>query len=158
MFNHYTPQHRSHIQLRQKSSFTQSARTPQSRLLRLKDSPNISRRHLMPQASPMTRSSSHQRSSLANRSLTPKNASFNKTFVQGIQTWQIRALYLARCEDLNIPVLPEQEQRFLILCKKNFDKRKFILNENNIGPKSAMVIAQILKSNRNFARVFLSKN
>lgn len=50
---------------------------------------------------------------------------------------QFQALYSARCEDLNIPVLSSQFGRFLQICSKNFANRKFIVTDFGIGLKSA---------------------
>ena len=58
---------------------------------------------------------------------------------------------------MDIPEVPDQENRFLALSLSNFKNRSFTLSESGLGKRSAVVIGRILKCNH-FAYVNLSRN
>lgn len=93
------------------------------------------------------------------RSTTP-SLSFTRTAttVEGLSQSQLKKLYHAKCEDLNIPVLPDQQFRFFSFCYKHFCKRKFEMQESGLGEISAKTIGEILADNRHFAYIILGKN
>ena len=67
-------------------------------------------------------------------------------------------IYIAKCQDLGIPTLPDQEKRFFNYACLHFRNRKFDLSETGIGSKSGRIIGEILKENPNFAYLYLGKN
>lgn len=69
----------------------------------------------------------------------------------------IKLLFKAKCEDMDIPNIPDQEARFFALSRISFKDRTFCLSDSNLKEKSALVISQILKT-QNFAYVDLSRN
>lgn len=70
---------------------------------------------------------------------------------------QLKKIYNAKCIDMDIPVLPDQESRFITYCLNNFKNRQFLMKECGLGSKSAATIGKVLK-NSNFAYINLSKN
>jgi Ran GTPase-activating protein (RanGAP) involved in mRNA processing and transport len=70
----------------------------------------------------------------------------------------IQNIYFAKCQDLEIPVVPEQEKRFFAYCSAHFGRRRFELRENGLGPHSAKAIGEALRNNQHFAYVDLAKN
>lgn len=78
--------------------------------------------------------------------------------VEGISQKQLSRIYEAKCEDLNIPVIPDQMKRFFTFCEKTFRNRSLNLAESGIGPLSAEIIGEILRNNSNFGRLELAKN
>jgi Ran GTPase-activating protein (RanGAP) involved in mRNA processing and transport len=71
---------------------------------------------------------------------------------------EIQQIYLAKCDDLDIPYFPDQEKRFTNFCWLHFRNRRFDMSESGIGSKSAGVIGRILRNNTNFAYLNLGKN
>lgn len=93
------------------------------------------------------------------RSTTPSlSYTRNSITIEGLSQLQLKKLYQAKCEDLNIPVLPDQQFRFYIYCFKNFYQRCFDMQDSGIGEKSAKAIGEILSYNENFAYIILGKN
>ena len=78
--------------------------------------------------------------------------------IPGASFVAIRRIYYAKCQDLNIPVLPEQENRFYQFCMKHISNRKINMTETGMGPLSAAALGQMLKSNSEFAYINLGKN
>lgn len=78
--------------------------------------------------------------------------------VPGLNLSQVQDLYIAKCQDLSIPVLGDQERRFINCCAQHFVNRKFIMKESGLGYQSAKIIGDILKDTNYFAYVDLSKN
>ena len=70
---------------------------------------------------------------------------------------QLQKIYQAKCEDMEIPVLPDQELRFISYCHSNFQNRHFQMKDSGLSIKSAVAIGKVLKVS-NFAYVNLSKN
>ena len=70
---------------------------------------------------------------------------------------QLKKIYKAKCEDMDIPILSDQESRFITYCLSNFKNRHFQMKESGLGSKSAVAIGKVLKC-ANFAYVDLSKN
>ncbi|CAG9310902.1 PPP1R37_1 [Blepharisma stoltei] len=81
-----------------------------------------------------------------------------KLSVPGLSTLQLHRIYEARCKDLLIPVLLDQERIFFNFCLKHFKNRRFELNESGIGVESAIAIGEILLNNEEFAYLELAKN
>lgn len=78
--------------------------------------------------------------------------------IDGLTNPQLKLLYHAKCEDLHIPVLPDQQFRFFSFCAKHFNKRKFEMKESGLGDFSATVIGEILTENIFFAYILLGQN
>lgn len=78
--------------------------------------------------------------------------------VEGLTSLQVQKIYKAKCADLDIMHIKDQEQRFFNFCSKSFRNRTIGLNENGLGPQSMEVLSKILKKNFNFCRLSLSKN
>lgn len=78
--------------------------------------------------------------------------------VEGLTSEQVRRIYKAKCIDLDILHIKDQEQRFFNFCSKSFTNRTIGLNENGLGSESMQVLSKILKNNFNFCRLNLSKN
>ena len=78
--------------------------------------------------------------------------------VEGLTTNEVKNIYKAKCEDLDILQIKDQEQRFFNFCSKSFVNRTIGLNENGLSIESMKVLAGILKKNLNFCRLNLSKN
>ena len=70
---------------------------------------------------------------------------------------QLKKIYKAKCEDMDIPVLPDQESRFVSFCINNFKGRHFYMKESGLSIKSAVAIGKVLKTS-SFAFVDLCKN
>jgi Ran GTPase-activating protein (RanGAP) involved in mRNA processing and transport len=90
--------------------------------------------------------------------LTQSPAPAGELSYLGLDFSEIHEIFASRCEDLNIPVFPDQEKRFFNYCCLHFRDRRFEMSESGIGTRSARVIGNILKNNFNFAYVNLSKN
>ena len=94
---------------------------------------------------PSTSSSSHSRS-------------FSSCItIPGLTASQVQTIYVAKCNDLGIPVLQDQEKRFFNFCA-NFKSRTFSIRESGLGSNSAQKIGEIIKNNNYFAYIDLSKN
>ena len=78
--------------------------------------------------------------------------------VPGLTNHQVQLLYSAKCEDLGIPVLPDQEKRFFKYCFRNFQNRNLKLRESGIGISTASALGEIMKTSSYFAYLDLSKN
>ena len=78
--------------------------------------------------------------------------------VPGLTFPQVQLLYFAKCEDLGIPVLPDQEKRFFKYCFRNFQYRSLKLRESGIGISTARALGEIMKTSTYFAYLDLSKN
>jgi Ran GTPase-activating protein (RanGAP) involved in mRNA processing and transport len=70
---------------------------------------------------------------------------------------QLKQLFKSKCEDMDIPEVPDQESRFLQTSISNFRNRSFLLTDSNLGQRSSISIGHILKSNE-FAYINLSRN
>ncbi|OMJ85744.1 hypothetical protein SteCoe_12872 [Stentor coeruleus] len=93
------------------------------------------------------------------RSTTPSlSCTRNSLQIDGLSQLQLKKLYQAKCEDLNIPVLPDQQFRFYVYCFKHFYQRSFEMQDSGLGEKSAKAIGEILSYNDNFAYIVLGKN
>ena len=94
-----------------------------------------------------------------NRSITPSlSVSRPSPQIDGITQAQLKLLYHAKCEDLKIPVLPDQQFRFFSFCFKHFSRRRFEMQEAGLGEISALAIGEILQDNSNFSYVILGQN
>lgn len=83
---------------------------------------------------------------------------FENIKIEGIGTNDVRNIYQAKCNDLNIPVLFDQEMRFVVVCEKSFKNRTLDLGDNGIGPLTAQLLGSIIKHNQNYSRLLLGKN
>ncbi|OMJ95860.1 hypothetical protein SteCoe_580 [Stentor coeruleus] len=90
----------------------------------------------------------------------PGSASLCKapTVIIGVSQDKLRSLYLAKCEDLMIPENSNQENRFYKYCEKSLKSRRFILKEQELGPKSAKVLADMIKITHNFCTFEIPTN
>ena len=87
-----------------------------------------------------------------------RSSSFcNKSNNSAITPAQLKKIYKAKCDDMNIPVLADQESRFMNFCLNNFTNRKFHMKECGLSSKSAAAIGKVLKTS-NFAYINLCKN
>ena len=78
--------------------------------------------------------------------------------IPGLTIPQLQSIYAAKCIDLDIPLLLDQEKRFFSYCAFHFTNRKFCLKESGLGLASAKKIGEIMKNNQEFAYLNLSKN
>ena len=78
--------------------------------------------------------------------------------VPGLTFPQVQLLYSAKCEDLGIPILPDQEKRFFKYCFRNFQNRSLKLHESGIGISTASALGEIMRTSTYFAYLDLSKN
>lgn len=78
--------------------------------------------------------------------------------VPGLNMSQVQDIYIAKCQDLGIPLLADQEKRFISYCAQVFIGRKFVMKEAGLSYRSAKVIGDIIKNSSYFAYVDLSKN
>lgn len=85
------------------------------------------------------------------------NSASLKSTREPISVNQLKKIYKAKCDDMRIPVLPDQESRFITYCVNNFKNRHFHMKEAGLAMQSAYVIGRVLKTS-NFAYVDLSKN
>ena len=88
--------------------------------------------------------------------------SFAKTEIsdthEGLTNANLREIYAAKCKDLLIPKLVDQERRFFEFCYKNLKDRKFSLKDHGIGPCAGKIISQVLRNNPYFAFLVLARN
>jgi Ran GTPase-activating protein (RanGAP) involved in mRNA processing and transport len=107
-----------------------------------------------------SRSQSHRVSS---RSINSQRHSSTRTLPQTkakslpLSEPQLKSLYAAKCQDIGLPVLPEQENRFFSLCANSFKDRKFVMKESGLGQHSAAAIGKVLRTTA-FAYVELGRN
>lgn len=80
------------------------------------------------------------------------------TPVSGLTIGQIQGIYTAKCLDLEIPVLADQEKRFFKYCTTTFKYRNFTIREAGLGANSAKKIGEAVRNNQNFAFLDLGKN
>lgn len=80
------------------------------------------------------------------------------TVIIGVSQDKLRSLYLAKCEDLMIPENSNQENRFYKYCEKSLKNRRFILKEQELGPKSAKVLSEMTKNTPNFCTFEIPTN
>lgn len=101
---------------------------------------------------------SSRRSINSNRYPNSRCSSITNACVTPVVTRaQLQKIYKAKCEDIEIPVLNDQEARFLTYCQNNFQHRHFQMKESGLSLNAAIAIGKVLKST-NFAFVNLSKN
>ena len=67
-------------------------------------------------------------------------------------------IYAAKCMDLGISVVPEQEKRFQILFHQGAEKRKLSLSDQKLSAESSEVLSRVLQDSRYFSYINLSKN
>lgn len=96
--------------------------------------------------------------------LRPMTAPVNKLLtteaspVEGLTFMQLKRVYNAKCADLCIPVLPDQERRYMECCARTLKDRRFTMQEFGLGLEASKVIGEILRANTSFARIELSRN
>ena len=78
--------------------------------------------------------------------------------LSGLGLDAIERLYQAKCEDLHIPVLPDQFLRFYEFCNRSARDRRLNLEDCNFGPGTALTISSILHSTSEFVYLHLGKN
>ena len=79
-------------------------------------------------------------------------------FLEGVTEVDIQRIYKARCEDGQIPLIPEQLRRFYDFCARSIKDRKFTLAKASLGPNSAEIVGQIVRNNYNFSELELRNN
>ena len=79
-------------------------------------------------------------------------------FLEGVTEVDIQRIYKARCEDGQIPLIPDQLRRFYDFCARSIKDRKFTLAKASLGPNSAEVVAQVVRNNHNFSQLELRNN
>lgn len=67
-------------------------------------------------------------------------------------------LYSAKCDDLSISPMPDQERRFYLNFEKNAKQRKILLPENKLGLKSGILLSKILYKSQFFSYINISRN
>lgn len=78
--------------------------------------------------------------------------------VEGLTFAQLKKIYTAKCFDLSIPILPDQERRFMECCGRTLKDRRFVMREFGLGAEAGKVIGELLRTNMNFARIELARN
>mmetsp|Transcript_19024 Transcript_19024/g.34580 ORF Transcript_19024/g.34580 Transcript_19024/m.34580 type:complete len:765 (-) Transcript_19024:460-2754(-) len=78
--------------------------------------------------------------------------------VEGLTFAQLKKIYNAKCQDLCIPILPDQERRFMECCGRTLKDRRFVMREFGLGAEAGKVIGELLRTNMNFARIELARN
>lgn len=78
--------------------------------------------------------------------------------IESLTRDDIQKLYAAKCKDLDIAYIKDQESRFFNFCSKSFSNRSIGLNQNGLGIESIKIISSILRKNTYFCRLNLSKN
>eukprot|EP00347_Sterkiella_histriomuscorum_P007299 403349489 len=78
--------------------------------------------------------------------------------INTLQEYEIRLLYKAKCEDLQIPEVEDQYEKFRENCLINSMNGKLKLNNFNLGPKSAKILADLIIRNAQFSQFILSDN
>lgn len=78
--------------------------------------------------------------------------------IPGLTHGQVQEIYQAKCQDLEIPVLAEQEKRFVSYCSLYFSSRKFSMKDSGLGTNSSKIIGNLIKNSDYFAYINLSKN
>ena len=78
--------------------------------------------------------------------------------IEGLPSEDLQKVYCAKCIDLDIAYIKDQELRFLNFCSKTFCNRTIGLNENGLGEESIKILSAIIKKNTFFCRIYLSKN
>ena len=71
---------------------------------------------------------------------------------------EIKAIYEAKCKDLEIQPFCEQESRFFSYCFRHFYDRNFDMMDSGLGFESAKVISRILQNSTEFSYINLGKN
>lgn len=79
-------------------------------------------------------------------------------FLDGVTEVDIQRIYKARCDDGQIPLIPDQLRRFYDFCARSIKDRKFTLAKASLGPNSAEMVAQVVRNNYNFAQLELRNN
>jgi Ran GTPase-activating protein (RanGAP) involved in mRNA processing and transport len=82
----------------------------------------------------------------------------SRVTVPGLKKPHIKKLFEAKCQDLKIFSCFDQEKRFFEFCFRNCRSRKLDFKEIGLGLESSKVLQEILKDNRHFAFINLSKN
>ena len=67
-------------------------------------------------------------------------------------------IYKAKCKDLHIVLVNEQEKRFFTSFQQNAEQRKLLLSDNNLSINSSTVLSKILSTYFDFTYIDLSKN
>ena len=80
------------------------------------------------------------------------------TVVDGLSDMQLRLIYEAKCQDLEIQVMPLQERRFFEYCCKYLKDRDFNFTESGIGFAAGRAIAECMCNNEYFCKLGLAKN
>jgi len=80
--------------------------------------------------------------------------------IKGISRKLLVALYMAKCQDLQINASKQQMIRFFEMVMKNHlpGSRKLNLADMGLGDSALLIVAKILKNNSNWALADLSKN
>lgn len=108
---------------------------------------------------------SHINTSSSQKKLTPSTSNFKLRHIKNekpsnssLTPSEKRRIFLAKCEDLKIPPVPQMEKRFYDYIERVSKNRVLILNEKHLGKASADVLGKILKTSFAFSRLELSKN
>ena len=67
-------------------------------------------------------------------------------------------IFEAKCNDLNIATVADQEKRFFAIFQQNAENRKLLLSENKLSMNSSIVLSKILSKSKIFSYIDLSKN
>ena len=67
-------------------------------------------------------------------------------------------IYAAKCVDLGIAIVPEQEKRFKILFQQSAERRRLNLSDQKLAVESSEALSRVLQESRHFSYINLSKN
>lgn len=138
--------------------YSESQTSPEPSVKYRKNSSHIPRK---PKYDIRSKSSCKETPSLSSRPQTASTSfckSFQSYVLDTLSTSDLQQIYSAKCQDLQIPVIPDQEKRFFNFCFSSFKDRKFSLKESGLGLSSAKTLGNLLKNNPNFAFFDFSKN
>ena len=108
--------------------------------------------------SPQRQSSSILSANKAQYQLSP-NIRFEKIIETQTPIYRFsQDLYLAKCRDLNILPVPEQEKRFFFVFQQNAILRKIVLPEHKLSSEFANTLSKILCRSNYFSYIDISRN
>jgi len=78
--------------------------------------------------------------------------------VPGIASSFLLRIFEAKCKEMGIPIIAEQQKRFFDMCQKWCQNRKFVIRESNLGPEAAKIISEMIQTHLSLAQIDIRKN